>query len=135
MSNSVRFEIPGKPVPWQRAGRVGKRTFDTPRNISAKREIAFAAQDAMRQLPHPFQGAVRLDLVFSWARPRRSNATYKSTRGDIDNYVKLVLDACQGVLFEDDAQVAILYAEKAFFSQPFTSVICTPLEDENGVAP
>jgi len=134
MFDVIEFEIKGKPVPWQRAGRAGKRTFDTPRNVASKRLIAFAAQDAMRHLPCPFQHAVRIEMVFAWTRPRRSNSSFKATRGDLDNFCKLVLDACQGILFEDDAQVAVLTAQKIFHAdEPTTKVTCFPLETEPGV--
>ena len=37
----------------------------------------------------------------------------KRLRGDIDNYVKSVLDALNGVAYSDDKQIVVLFAEKA----------------------
>lgn len=48
----------------------------------------------------PLEGDVRIDLIFY--RPRK--------RGDLDNRIKILLDALQGYAFQDDEQVAELRA-------------------------
>lgn len=69
----------------------------------------------------PVQGPVRLSLslFFDVKRPKKLWGTYKTTRPDLDNYAKELIDAMTAVGFWiDDAQVSELkvskrYAEKA----------------------
>jgi len=86
---------PGDPVAWQRAGRVSDRTF-TPKIVEkAEQRLAcrFATILTMRL-------NVSLHCVFY-------RATMRSA--DVDNLVKLVLDAGNdGALWEDDSQVTTL---------------------------
>lgn len=39
-------------------------------------------------------------------------------RPDIDNYVKYILDVCNGIVFKDDGQVSHLYSEKLYSDTP-----------------
>lgn len=64
-------------------------------------------------------------------RPRR----WHTKRGDTDNIAKAVLDAGNGVLWNDDAQVADLHVTKLIGAQgeaPFVEIEVSPL---NGEAP
>lgn len=38
----------------------------------------------------------------------------KYPRGDVDNYAKLVLDACNGLFYVDDSQIHTLTASKSY---------------------
>ena len=63
---------------------------------------------------------IYVGLVFSipmpksWTQKKRAAKAgqYHDSRPDIDNYVKGALDAMNGVLFLDDAQVAVIRAKK-----------------------
>lgn len=62
-------------------------------------------------------------------RPRR----WHTKRGDTDNIAKAVLDAGNGILWNDDAQVAVLHVEKVIAAQgeaPFVEIEVTPLTEE-----
>lgn len=69
----------------------------------------------------PVQGPVRLSLslFFDVKRPKKLWGTYKTTKPDLDNYAKELIDAMTAIGFwGDDAQVSELkvskrYAEKA----------------------
>lgn len=93
--------FPGEPATKQRprAGRGG--TFYTPK---ATKEAEDALREQMRLFcasPTPTSGlAVRLE--FHCATQRRK---------DLDNLVKLVWDAANGVIWEDDSQVYELYVK------------------------
>ena len=39
---------------------------------------------------------------------------WQTSKPDADNYAKLILDALNGVLWRDDAQVVRLFAEKVY---------------------
>ena len=98
---SFCLTIPGHPVPKGRPRVVHNRTF-TPRHSV------------------DYEALVRESVALSWKREPlacRLAVTLRFYRGnarrcDIDNLVKAVLDALQGVIFQDDEQIDILYAEK-----------------------
>jgi Holliday junction resolvase RusA-like endonuclease len=73
-------------------------------------------------------------MVFWFERPkshskiRRARAEPKTSRPDIDNLVKLGLDALNGVAYIDDGQVYWLNAEKRYVGpdeQPGTEILVT----------
>lgn len=64
-----------------------------------------------------FEGALSVSVTFhasapkSW--PRRLLGSSWTQKPDVDNAVKAVLDALNGVAWSDDAQIIRLHAEKA----------------------
>lgn len=59
---------------------------------------------------------LKVDLKFYITKPPSvsKKRLYPITRPDIDNYTKLVLDALNQYLFEDDSQIVELHATKAY---------------------
>jgi len=53
---------------------------------------------------------------------------YVTTKGrnDIDNLMKLVMDAINGIFFEDDGQVCMVMAKKVYSDVPRTTVTIIP---------
>lgn len=94
----MRLTVPGRPVPKARP-RVGAggRVY-TPRATREYEErAAWAARAAGMR---PLAGLVAVRAVF-----------YLSRRaGDLDNYVKALLDGLKGAAYGDDSQVAALEA-------------------------
>jgi Holliday junction resolvase RusA-like endonuclease len=123
VSAPVTVTVDGEPVPKGRA-RVGKHgTVFTP-----KRTRAFEA--VVRQLAalemrgrQPLQGPLRVDLLVqiaipsSWPMTRRLAALagelLPTGRPDLDNFLKSV-DALNGIVFGDDAQVVEVCARKRY---------------------
>jgi crossover junction endodeoxyribonuclease RusA len=95
----MRITIPGEPVPKQRP-RLGKNgTVYTPKQTRV-------AEDVIRWMltsshVRPAEGDVAVFLDFSTSSRRRV---------DLDNLVKLVLDACNGLAWKDDSQVVLINA-------------------------
>jgi Holliday junction resolvase RusA-like endonuclease len=87
-------------------------------------KLAAAASNAMQELklePTTKRCKVHILAQFeipkSWSKKRRDAAIIGEVfpgRPDIDNIVKAVLDACNGVTFEDDAQVFRIMATKRY---------------------
>ena len=65
----------------------------------------------------PTKEPVRLSLQLTFPDKRRR---------DIDNYNKLLFDACNGILWDDDSQIIALYIEKKF--ERHTSLITMLVE-------
>lgn len=51
-------------------------------------------------------------------------------RPDVDNLVKAVLDALNGVAYEDDAQIVLVAAAKRYSDKPFVNVRIVPVGGE-----
>lgn len=120
----VRFFVSGKPQPKERP-RFGKngKPFTPKKTKSYESRVAYYAAQAMHPLK-PIEGAVsmtiRCDIIapISWSDKKRKSAVdgkiKPTTRPDIDNYLKAVLDGCNGVVYLDDNQVTSVYITKRY---------------------
>lgn len=136
--NQITFEIKGTPIPLERARHGKGRTYDTARNKSAKEAVAWEGRAAMGS-QKPFKGPVKMRVacLFEWpksytkSRRQRCYGNMKDTKPDLDNLVKLVKDALNGIFYDDDSQVCEITATKFFTSQePCTRVMVEPLFDQ-----
>ena len=119
MTNEVSFTIPGDPIPKARARaaiRRGRITHYTPDQTERyELAVAAAAKQAMGRCV-PISGPVSLSVRItcaipaSWSKKRQEAAigSPKVSRPDIDNYIKSIMDGCNGVLWTDDSQVTEL---------------------------
>ena len=101
--------IPGRPIAWARAGRSGHASF-TPRRYATWKKKAQAVMLASCGR-RPFTGPVVLKVYAAFGGPgvRRPHVA----RPDADNILKGVLDAGNGILWGDDAQVHHIEMRKA----------------------
>ena len=97
----VSFEVPGRCVPCPRPrAKVGHRAYYPKRYTDWKESAQVEALKAAGRLL--WEGPVELSVWFYGAR---ANA-------DIDNLLKSVLDAIQGIIIVDDKQVVTVEARK-----------------------
>lgn len=121
----IRFSIRGEPVPkgavkhfftkGRMHGYLKKETREGMENVRAQ---------IVQQLPKdfvPFDAPLRAVVRFIRAPPKcrrkknlRPEDLYPGRRPDLDNYLKLLWDACNGVIFTDDARIVELDAAKKF---------------------
>jgi len=131
---AISFVIPGILPGWQRAGKSGKRHFTQARTANAQAEIAaWAWQAACGRV---LSGPVAVDILSGRPMPKTAVARLKTDlrampladappaigRIDCDNIAKNVLDALNGVLWKDDAQVADLRVRKVYTDSPRTEI-------------
>lgn len=59
---------------------------------------------------------IRLSLIFKVDKPKSApkSRLFPTTRPDLDNYCKLVQDACNGLLWHDDSQIVQLTCSKVY---------------------
>ena len=117
----ISFTVPGPPVPWARARRMGNRYFVDEKTAAFKQRVALAAKKAgvvKIEKPH----AVKVCLEFYLPRPKSNKTTWPVDRHDVDNLSKGILDAMIGVAFEDDGQVISLYVSKRWSDPPSTRI-------------
>lgn len=80
----------------------------------------------------PTEKAIAVDVVFyrpvqksisKIERQRRlTGESLPAIKPDIDNYVKAILDALNGVAFRDDKQIISLNAKKLYSDKPRTEI-------------
>lgn len=101
-SGGLRFVVPGAPVPKQSFRVSGKGGYRSPRVSAWQDEVGYYARMAAQGYA-PFSGPLRVEMRFHLSHRRRV---------DLDNLSKAVLDACNGVIYEDDKQVVELHLYK-----------------------
>lgn len=124
----VTVELVARPVPFTRTGSRNGRRYTPTRYREWRHLFAWACQQTHRGDPHPGPVAVSVTVATDYTHatfgfdtgdgfPPLPTVTPrgrpKHIRGDLDNYVKAVLDAAQGILFCDDRQVVHIEARFA----------------------
>lgn len=91
---TYRFEVPGKPVPWQRVKRGRNGATYVPKETRAyEAKVGWCAKQAGVR---PIVGPVRLEMQF-YVPDNRAR--------DGDNLQKAVMDGLKGIAYTDDSQV------------------------------
>ncbi len=133
---ATRFSVFGKPIAWQRAGRNGSTYFSQPESAGYRQHVALVASAAMgRAGPHgtPIALTIRVFLTVpksftAWKREAAlSGAIRPSGKPDADNFAKAIMDACNGIVWSDDAQVVDLTVSKHYAADPRVEVTAEAL--------
>lgn len=118
----MRFTVEGSSRTNERA-RHGRRKVYTPEKTrAARREIVAAFRDA-QTCGGVHKGPVRMVVRVEHASPRPWPGRYCAKKPDLDNVLKLVADALNGVAYFDDQQIVEMRAEKAFAESSALHVI------------
>lgn len=129
----VSFEVPGEPTAKGR-GRVGvnrgtgrAQVFTPEKTRTAERSIRQFAADAMAGT-NPFDGPLALIVTAYRAKGMpKSKAGHAAalaghiaptTKPDGDNYLKAACDACNGVVWVDDALIVDMTIRKRYSDRP-----------------
>jgi Holliday junction resolvase RusA-like endonuclease len=138
MSAPITVIVSGEPVAKGRA-RMTRRGFAYTPAATRKYEAhaRLAAQIAMDGRP-PIDVPVRVELLVelpipgSWSRRKAEGAitgdVRPTSRPDIDNYTKAILDAINTIVIVDDSQVVDLRAVKKFSVAPKMVATIFPIE-------
>ncbi|HEY8355029.1 MAG TPA: RusA family crossover junction endodeoxyribonuclease [Methylophilaceae bacterium] len=127
MSAPILFCIPGeargKGRPrFARRGNFVK-TYTDAKTASFENLVAYAGNLAMQGRP-PLAGAVAMQIKLriippaSWSKKKREAALagglHPTSKPDLDNVAKAILDALNGICFIDDKQVISLSVSKSY---------------------
>ena len=137
--SAIEIHIPGAPVPKGRARAFlrGKHIAHyTPENTRVWEGVArLAAGEAMQGNP-PISGPVTLTVVATFAPPPSwpkwrqkllaEDGIAHTTKPDLDNLVKAIKDACNGICWLDDSQVMTIHARKQYGERPAMDVRIVP---------
>ena len=125
--------IKGNPIAQKRHRHIGKfvRVYDP----SQKDKKTFAKNISKEWKKAPLQGNVILFVTYYMARPKKHFRTgkfahilkdnapeYHNTKPDIDNLVKLTMDACNNLLWKDDCVIVGIVAKKLYSKNPRTEM-------------
>lgn len=98
-------------------------TYTTESTRDAEKQIAACARSAgVEPIQAPQPVSVLIEAFYpiptSWPKAKKADANagdlLPTVKPDIDNVAKLVLDALNGIAYEDDAQVVAIAATKAY---------------------
>lgn len=116
----IEFFVPGAPVSKARArtfrkknGRIGSYTPD--KTTAWEANVKLHARSSLPE--KPLEGALRLDLTFLMPISKvalKKKRVFHSTRPDIDNLEKAVMDALNRFVWVDDAQVCQKVSQKIY---------------------
>ena len=145
---SIAFVIPGEPQAKARArsrimrARDGRQVVAhyTPRRTAIYeamvRALAYQAMAGARPTDRPVAVtiAAHRSIPASWQRSRRDKAVagdvLPTSRPDLDNVAKAVLDGLTGVVYLDDSQVCDLTKRKRYSDRPRVEVWVRELDGE-----
>ena len=125
----MEIVIYGEPIPQGRP-RFTKtgHTYDPQRSRNYKQLVRFWVTQHLKKIDDwkPFENALCVDLTFymgipsSWSKKKRIQAIQGQIRptskrlGDLDNIVKAILDANNGLLWVDDCIITDISARKRY---------------------
>jgi Holliday junction resolvase RusA-like endonuclease len=122
---SYTFNTPPVPASRPRVTRWGTYYSKTYNNYKA--EMAFSLEGRKDLILH--KGLLEVEIIFhvtipkSWSKKKVSekNGQFCDNNADIDNYIKAIFDALNGILYEDDRQIVrIKNSEKRYSTSPKT---------------
>ena len=116
---TIQFTVETKPFPQPRPRVVKGHAYEPKRITQYKNEVRAEARRHMRHRP-PMD-----HLVFVTLTIRRNVKLGSRNYGDIDNHVKSILDALNGICYKDDALVAGLVVFKVQSTKEGVDVIVT----------
>lgn len=133
VSEQVSFIVPGVPVAKGRARATRSGHHYTPAKTRAAEAAVRAAWiEKFGTDREPHKGPVELHVLAmfpipkSWPKSKREGALFHTSRPDLDNVVKLIKDALNGLAWVDDSSVVKLSASKNYtVVSPKTSVSVT----------
>ena len=124
MTFQLIFNVEGDPVGKQRPRFSRGRTYTPKKSVDYENLIASQALSAMcPSLPLETPVAVYIyanhAIPASYSKKRYNDCLSRLERPnkpDLDNTVKAVLDALNGIVYKDDVQVVSIYATKRYDS-------------------
>lgn len=138
---TVNFVIAGIPVakgrPRFRVFRGFVQSYTPAKTKLAEKAIKEEFQKSYPDFDKPFNGPIRLTVRFFMPVPESISKKKKSLlygkshtkKPDLDNLVKTVCDALNGVVWNDDSQIVELYETKQYALESDEPSTCVWIEE------
>ena len=143
MKRTFEITIPGEPIAQGRpkfSNRGGfVKAYDPKKSRDGKQLVKFFVANKMEEDERdPIEGPIYLQIQFGIKLPTSQYRKripvprkWRIKKPDLDNLIKLIKDACSGIVYLDDNQVVKISAEKIECAQgesPFTKIRFSPLD-------
>jgi len=140
--STLAFTVPGKPVSWERLRTSGKRRFESKKVTAQKKAIRLCANIDMslRHITKPLHWPIALHVVAVFGRPKGKPDGYPEelwerhgeipsrSANDCDNILKLVADALQGVVYENDREIVEMRCHKVYGTSNRTEIVVEEID-------
>lgn len=93
--------------------RLGKYGTFTPAK-TRRFETAIKLMAKKSMLGGPIEGPLHVSVVFEIKKPMSSKNDHPIVRPDVDNFAKGLLDALNGIFWNDDSQIVSLFLKKTY---------------------
>ncbi len=111
----MQLKIPIDIVPQGRPRFYRGIAYDPPKSRQLKKDLALIVKPLAGS---PFIGEVKVKLdIYRQAAKFKKGVTSKRY-GDIDNLAKAILDALNGICWQDDSQISELHVTKNLADEP-----------------
>lgn len=113
----INLWLEARPVPAPRPRVTKYGTYNDPKYTLYKKVLGLKAKSMIKK---PLEGEifVKIDFFYnipkSWSKAKREAAKWHTSKPDIDNLVKTVLDSLNKIVFLDDGQVVSITARKQY---------------------
>lgn len=137
------FKIKGEPIPKGRPRFVVRGNFVQTYTPSKTKEAERAIIDQLKEQykKKPLDGPCMVKITFAFGVPKSYSKKKRDQieaenfvhyhKPDADNVGKLVLDAMNKIVFEDDCQISTLAIQKTYtFDAPYTEIEVTGIRKE-----
>jgi Holliday junction resolvase RusA-like endonuclease len=112
---TMTLVIPVPPVAMGRPRFWNGIAVTPPKTRAAKRMLSVFLKNHFRE---PTSSALSVRADFILRPPKRCKRRFPTARPDTDNYLKLLLDAGNGIAWKDDAQIIEIHARKLYDWSP-----------------
>lgn len=121
---SISLSILTEPVPWARP-RLTLRGKSVHGYLTGnvKSVMGIIKDQVKNQLPtefKPLEGPLSIDIQVRKTRPKstKKSVIWPIVRPDLDNYLKIVLDSLNSIVFRDDSQFCSITIRKVYSTEP-----------------
>ncbi len=139
----IKFRVPGPPKGKQRPRicRINGRSVTyTPKQTIEYEKLVKASYNAVSKVKFQKDEPLEISILALFSIPQHANKKLKKSMlvGDIlptkkpdsDNIVKIILDALNGVAYQDDSQICKVYFAKIYAKTPEIRVLIKNIKEK-----
>ena len=112
--SSIFIEIKPKAAPRPRVTKFG--TYNPKNYTDYKKVIALASKREFEVSSYALK--MKIEFFFkipkSWTKEKKANTPHHTSKPDVDNLIKSIKDALNGIAYKDDSQVVSVFARKQY---------------------
>lgn len=131
----ICLSIPGAPLPGSRPRVTSRGTYDPQKKEKTATKWLLRSQysDSPSSSPLILDIQFHLPIPKSYSKKKQAAAAsgelHHTSKPDIDNLLKYILDSMNGIIFTDDSHIFMLQSKKLYAEKPKT-IILIYLADE-----